>query len=110
MSLPQTSLDMAKAQHRRSTISTIPMKRLATVTEKFTEKLNLSSYALYLSDIGASVGFRLAVMHPERVTALIVQNGGAHVEAINKEFLQRDYLTIGKIGAKRTLKFYSTGF
>ena len=40
-------------------------ERLAAVTEKFTEKLNLSSYALYLSDIGASVGFRLAVMHPE---------------------------------------------
>ena len=59
---------------------------LAAVTEKFTEKLNLSSYALFLSDIGASVGFRLAVMHPERVTAMIVQNGGAHVEAINKEF------------------------
>src|SRR6516225_3131999 len=36
-------------------------ERLASVTEKFTEKLNLSSYALYLSDIGASVGFRLAV-------------------------------------------------
>src|SRR5204863_4001721 len=32
------------------------------------------------------VGFRLAVMHPERVTAMIVQNGDAHVEAINKEF------------------------
>src|SRR5678816_2271011 len=45
-------------------------ERLATVTEKFTEKLNLSSYALYLSDIGSSVGFRLAVMHPERVTAM----------------------------------------
>ena len=64
-------------------------ERLATVTEKFTEKLNLSSYALYLSDIGSSVGFRLAVMHPERVTAMIVQNGDAHVEAINKEFLTK---------------------
>src|SRR5204862_488822 len=49
---------------------------LTAVTEKFTEKLNLSSYALFLSDIGASVGFRLAVMHPERVTAMIVKNGG----------------------------------
>jgi pimeloyl-ACP methyl ester carboxylesterase len=56
------------------------------VTEKFTEKLDLSSYAMCLTDIGASVGFRLAVMHPERVTAMIVQNGDAHVEAINKEF------------------------
>ncbi|HEY4380004.1 MAG TPA: alpha/beta hydrolase [Acidobacteriaceae bacterium] len=61
-------------------------ERLATVTEKFTEGLHLSSYALYLSDIGASIGFRLALMHPERVTALIVQNGEAHVEAFNKEF------------------------
>src|SRR5262249_5637793 len=71
------------------------VERLATVTEKFTEKLNLSSYALYVSDIGASVGFRLAVMHPERVTALIVQNGGAHVEAINREFLRgnKEFLT-----------------
>ena len=62
-------------------------ERFATVTEKFTETLQLSSYALYLSDIGASVGFHLAVMHPERVTAMIVQNADAHVEAINKEFL-----------------------
>ena len=60
-------------------------ERLASVTEKFTEKLNLSSYALYLSDIGASVGFRLAVWHPERVTAMIIQNGGAHVEAIDRK-------------------------
>ena len=59
---------------------------LAAVTEKFTEELNLSSYAVFLSDIGASVGFRLAVLHPERVTAMIVQNGDAHEEALNKEF------------------------
>ena len=75
--------------------------RLAIVTEKFTEKLSISSYAMYLSDIGASIGFRLAVMHPERVTALIVQNGGP----ISKPSIwssQRDYSTIGKIGAKRT--------
>jgi len=62
-------------------------ERFASVTEKFTETLDLSSYALYLSDIGASVGFRLAVMHPERVTGMIVQNGEAHAEALNKEFL-----------------------
>ena len=62
---------------------------LAAITEKFVENLNLSSYALYLSDIGASVGFRLAVMYSERVTALIVQNGGAHIEAINKDFAKQ---------------------
>jgi len=68
-------------------------ERLTSVTDAFIEKLNLSSYALYLSDIGASVGFRLAVMHPERVTALIIQNGGAHVEAINRDFLTRNKLS-----------------
>jgi pimeloyl-ACP methyl ester carboxylesterase len=51
-------------------------ERLAAVTEKFTEKLNLSSYALYLLNRGSSVGFRLAVMHPERMTAMIVQKRG----------------------------------
>src|SRR5438045_8096341 len=40
---------------------------LANVTEKFTAKLRLSAYALYLSDIGASVTFWVAVMHLERV-------------------------------------------
>jgi pimeloyl-ACP methyl ester carboxylesterase len=45
-----------------------------------------TSYALYLSDIGASIGFRLAVMHPERVTTMIVQNGEAHFEAFDLEF------------------------
>jgi len=59
---------------------------LATVTAKFTEKLNLSSYALYIADIGSSIGFHLAVMHPERVTAIVLENGDAYVEAINKEF------------------------
>jgi len=67
-------------------------EQFATVTDKFVEKLNLSSYALYLSDIGASVGFHLAVMHPERVTAMIVQNADAYVEAINKEFLKTGLL------------------
>src|SRR5215469_12675948 len=67
-------------------------ERFATVTNKFVEALNLSSYALYLSDIGASVGFHLAVMHPERVTAMVVQNADAHVEAINSEFLKTGLL------------------
>ena len=47
--------------------------RFAEITEQITEKLGLRSYAIYLSDIGASVGYRLAVKHPERVTALIIQ-------------------------------------
>jgi len=44
---------------------------LAEVTERFTEVLGLRHYALYVFDYGAPVGFRLAVHHPERITALI---------------------------------------
>ena len=58
------------------------------VMEHFTEKIGLKSYALYLQDIGSSVGYRLAVKHPERVTALVIQNGEAYLEGINKEFFK----------------------
>lgn len=62
--------------------------RFAEITEQITEKLGLRSYAIYLSNIGASVGYRLAVKHPERVTALIIQNGEAYLEGINQEFFK----------------------
>ena len=52
--------------------------RLAEVMEAFTETLGLDRYSLYVMDYGAPVGFRLAVRHPERVQALIVQNGNAY--------------------------------
>ncbi len=59
---------------------------LANVMEKFTEKAGLTKYSLYLMDYGAPVGFRLAVKHPERVQALIVQNGNAYEEGIDNDF------------------------
>lgn len=43
---------------------------LANVIEKFTEKVGLKKYSIYLMDYGAPVGFRLAVKHPERVQSL----------------------------------------
>ncbi|MDT3776309.1 alpha/beta hydrolase [Nitrospira sp. MA-1] len=55
---------------------------LATVMEKFTRKVGLQSYSLYLMDYGAPVGFRLAVSHPERVESLIIQNGNAYEEGL----------------------------
>jgi pimeloyl-ACP methyl ester carboxylesterase len=55
---------------------------LANVMEKFTQKVGLNSYNLYLMDYGAPVGFRLAVSHPERVESLIIQNGNAYVEGL----------------------------
>jgi pimeloyl-ACP methyl ester carboxylesterase len=47
---------------------------LAKVMEAFTETLGLSRYALYLQDYGGPIGFRLAVAHPDRVAAIVVQN------------------------------------
>lgn len=59
---------------------------LANVVEKFTEQIHLKSYSLYLMDYGAPVGVRLAVRHPERVDALLIQNGNAYDEGLDNEF------------------------
>ncbi len=56
----------------------------ASIVEGLTEKLGLKSYALYVMDYGAPVGFRLAAKHPDRITALIVQNGNAYDEGLQK--------------------------
>jgi pimeloyl-ACP methyl ester carboxylesterase len=58
--------------------------RLALVVDKFSEKLGLGRYSLYLMDYGAPIGFRLASKHPERVDALIVQNGNAYDEGLRE--------------------------
>ncbi len=57
---------------------------LARVIAAFTEKLGLTRYSLYVMDYGAPVGYRLATKHPERVQALIVQNGNAYVEGLRE--------------------------
>ena len=58
---------------------------LADVIEKFTNKIGLTSYALYVQDYGAPVGYRLVVKHPGRVTALVVQNGNAYDEGLDND-------------------------
>lgn len=59
---------------------------LAEVVEKFTEKLDVKKYALYVQDYGAPVGYRLASKHPERVSAMVVQNGNAYDEGLDNDF------------------------
>lgn len=56
---------------------------LARVIDGFTEVLGLNRYALYVFDYGAPTGFRLALAHPERVTAIVSQNGNAYVEGLS---------------------------
>ena len=51
---------------------------LAEVMNHFTEQLGLSHYTLYMQDYGGPVGFRVALAHPDRIDALIVQNAVAH--------------------------------
>jgi pimeloyl-ACP methyl ester carboxylesterase len=60
--------------------------RLAEIIEKLTEKVGLQKYSLYVQDYGAPVGYRLAVKHPDRVQALVVQNGNAYDEGLDNDF------------------------
>lgn len=58
--------------------------RLAEIVEKFTEKIGLDKYSIYLMDYGAPIGFRLAAKHPDRVDTLLVQNGNAYDEGLRE--------------------------
>lgn len=58
--------------------------RYTELVDKLLAQLGAKSYALYVMDYGAPVGFRLALLHPERVTALVVQNGNAYDEGLSK--------------------------
>ncbi|WP_342708248.1 alpha/beta hydrolase [Bradyrhizobium sp. B124] len=55
---------------------------LAQIIDGFTQQLGLRSYVLYNNDYGGPIGMRLAVAHPERVKAIIVQNAVAHDEGL----------------------------
>jgi pimeloyl-ACP methyl ester carboxylesterase len=59
---------------------------LAAVIDKLTERLELKRYALYVQDYGAPVGYRLAAAHPERISAIVVQNGNAYDEGLDNQF------------------------
>ena len=84
---------------------------LAKTVEAFTDALRIDRYALYVFDYGAPTGFRLAMAHPERVTALISQNGNSYEEGLgdawapirkywafptaeNREVLRQNILTL----------------
>ncbi|MGO4139655.1 alpha/beta fold hydrolase, partial [Rhizobium brockwellii] len=58
----------------------------ADIVDGLLGKLDVTEYAMYVMDYGAPVGYRLALKHHDRVSALIVQNGNADEEGL-KEFL-----------------------
>jgi Predicted hydrolases or acyltransferases (alpha/beta hydrolase superfamily) len=65
---------------------TYTFDHLAQIMDQFVAQLGLTKYSLYVQDYGAPVGYRLASQHPERVQALIVQNGNAYVEGLDNDF------------------------
>src|SRR5690349_15125187 len=58
-------------------------ENLAKVVDRFTQAVGLKRYAIYVFDYGAPVGFRLALAHPDRITAIISQNGNAYEEGLS---------------------------
>ncbi|MFB7452905.1 alpha/beta fold hydrolase [Streptomyces sp. NPDC056194] len=58
---------------------------LAELTAEFTEALGLDRFALYIQDYGSPIGLRLALAHPERITAIVTQNGNAYEEGLGAE-------------------------
>lgn len=56
---------------------------LTTLVEGFTEAVGLERYAIFIQDYGAPIGLRLALRHPERISAVIVQNGNAYAEGLS---------------------------
>ncbi len=58
--------------------------KLAQVTDRFTEVIGLTRFAVYVFDYGAPIGLRIAALHPERITAIISQNGNAYVEGLSE--------------------------
>jgi pimeloyl-ACP methyl ester carboxylesterase len=59
-------------------------ENLAKVIDRFTQTIGLKRYAIYVFDYGAPVGLRLALAHPERITAIISQNGNAYEEGLSQ--------------------------
>ena len=57
---------------------------MARMIERFTEIVGFDRFALYVFDYGAPTGFRMAVRHPERITAIISQNGNAYEEGLSE--------------------------
>jgi pimeloyl-ACP methyl ester carboxylesterase len=108
--------------------TTVPQERnykysfdaLAATAQAFVEVLGLKRYALYVFDYGAPVGFRLAMAHPQRVTAIVSQNGNAYEEGLgdawapirrywstptaeNREVIRREVLTLEGTRAQYTV-------
>ena len=63
-------------------VFTYTFDEIARIVDDFTVSVGLVSYSLYLQDYGGPIGFRLALAHPERVEAMVIQNAVAHEDGL----------------------------
>jgi pimeloyl-ACP methyl ester carboxylesterase len=77
---------------------------IASVMNAFTQALGLSHYTLYMQDYGGPVGFRMALAHPERVQALIVQDAVAHNEGLGANWTTRRAFWADRSAQENTLR------
>src|SRR5213080_1989573 len=76
----------------------------AEIMNHFTEALRLSRYTLYMQDYGGPVGFRMALAHPERIEALIVQDAVAHNEGLGANWKARRAFWADRAANESTLR------
>jgi pimeloyl-ACP methyl ester carboxylesterase len=76
----------------------------AEIVDHFAETLGLSRYTLFMQDYGGPVGFRLALAHPERIEALIVQNAVAHNEGLGANWKVRRAFWVDRLANETTLR------
>jgi len=77
---------------------------IAEVMNHFTEALGLSRYTLYMQDYGGPVGFRMALTHPERIQALIVQDAVAHNEGLGANWKTRRAFWVDRAANESALR------
>jgi pimeloyl-ACP methyl ester carboxylesterase len=82
---------------------------LAEIIGQFTEQIGLKKFAVYVFDYGAPTGFRLALQHPDRIAAIITQNGNAYAEGLSDGWAPiRAYWANPSPQNRAALKFLST--
>ena len=77
---------------------------VAEIMNRFTEALGLMGYTLYMQDYGGPVGFRMALNHPERVEALIVQDAVAHNEGLGTNWNPRRIFWADRVANENMLR------
>ena len=77
---------------------------LASIVQHFCEQLHLDHYTLFMEDYGGPIGFKLALAHPERVQAMIVQNAVAHQEGLSPLWAVRKAFWEDRAGHEAALR------